>query len=284
VGPEVRAGDQEDGGGPAGQNADDLAEERLALAARVAGERIRLVPRGYGVALTAILVALAGLVGWSVIGTVPSSVHLTGVLVHGDGPQAVPATVAGTVVGVQVKPGDAVRRGQTLATVQASGGGRSPVRASAAGTVLGVVSAPGSAVSPGTSVVSLDPDTGGLTGWLFVRADRGFPVAYGSSVTARLSSGDSVVTVEGSVRRIGGYPVTGAEISRMLGGLPPVFAVPGDGPFRLVTVSMHELTVTGSQRLGLSGTAPSAIPALIPLVADVRTGSVRPIDALLGGS
>jgi hypothetical protein len=118
VGPEVRAGDQEDGGGPAGQNADDLAEERLALAARVAGERIRLVPRGYGVALTAILVALAGLVGWSVIGTVPSSVHLTGVLVHGDGPQAVPATVAGTVVDVQVKPGDAVRRGQTLATVR----------------------------------------------------------------------------------------------------------------------------------------------------------------------
>jgi hypothetical protein len=77
--------------------------------------------------------------------------------------------------------------------------------------------------------------------------------------------------------------MTGSEISRMLGGLPARLAVSGDGPYRLVTVSMRALGVTGSAHLALSGQESSEVPALIPLVADVRTGSVRPIDALVGG-
>jgi hypothetical protein len=262
---------------------DAAADRRLALAARTAGERIRLVPSGYALALSMILVALFGLVSWSVFGTVPSSVHLTGVLVHGDGPSPVPAPAAGTVVSVAVRPGQKVRRGEKVAVVQTASGRHSPVTATAEGTVLGVVSAPGTAVAPGTPVVSVDLSDGGLTGWLFVRADRGYPAAAGSSVTARLSSGDSVVTMDGTVRGIGSYPMTGSEISRMLGGLPARLAVSGDGPYRLVTVSMRALGVTGSAHLALSGQEASEVPALIPLVADVRTGSVRPIDALVGG-
>lgn len=266
----------------AGEPGADM-EERLALAARIAGEQIQLVPRGYVFALSAILLALLGLVGWSVFGSVPSSVRLTGVLVHGDGPRPVPAPAAGTVVSVAVQPGEAVKRGQAVASVQTPSGGRSPVTAPADGTVLGVVSAPGTAVSPGTPVVSLDLTGGGLTGWLFVKADKGYPAPAGSPVTARLSSGDSVVTVDGTVRGVGGYPMTGAEISRLLGGLPARLAVPDDGPYRLVAVSIHALGVTGSARLSLDGEQSSRVPALIPLVADVRTGSIRPIDALVGG-
>lgn len=261
------------------------AEERLASAARIAGERMALVPPGLLTALVVVLAALAGLVCWSVLGTVPSTVRLNGVLVHGSGPTPVAAPVAGTVLRVDVAPGDAVRAGQRVAEVATSGGDTRAVLAPAAGNVLGVVSAPGTAVSPGTPVVAVDRGTGGLTAWMFLDSDRGFPVAVGAKVTAQLSSSHSAVSVRGKVGAVGRYPVTAAEVSRMLGGLPAALAVSGPGPFRLVTVALHDATVAGAARIGLDeGGVSAQLPALVPVVAQVRTGSVHPVDALTGGS
>lgn len=270
-------------GGVPERTEEERAARRLALAARTAGERMTLVPRGYLAALLVILLAAAGLVGWSVLGSVPTSAHLTGIVVHGSGPVPVPAPSSGTVAELTVHPGDQVESGQTVATVATPGGKRLPVRSPKSGVVLGIAAGPGDAVSTGSPIVSLDPGTPALTGWLFLPADQGFPVGVGSPVTARLTSAQSLITTNGRVSAVGAYPVTLDEISRMLGGLPAELAVSGAGPYRLVTVSLTGLGVTGALQVDLDGAAAARLPALIPLVADVETGSVRPIDALLGG-
>ncbi|MFI0937498.1 HlyD family efflux transporter periplasmic adaptor subunit [Streptomyces sp. NPDC021020] len=265
--------------------AEARAQERLASAARIAGERMALAPPGFLIALALVLAVVAGLVSWAAVGTVQSTVRLEGVLVHGDGPRPVASSVAGTVLSVAVAPGDAVRAGQQVAEVALAGGGTRAVRAPAAGNVLGIAAAPGTVLSPGTPVVALDSGAGGLRAWMFLGSDRGFPVAQGAAVSAQLSSDRSAVSVSGEVRSVGSYPITSADVSRMLGGLPASLAVRGQGPFRLVTVDLHAAQVAGAARILLdTGDVASQLPALVPVVARVRTGSVHPLDVLTGGS
>ncbi|WP_202232589.1 HlyD family efflux transporter periplasmic adaptor subunit [Actinacidiphila reveromycinica] len=270
----------------AGQEAaaEARAQERLASAARIAGQRMTLVPPGLLTALAVVLAAVAGLVSWAAIGTVQSTVRLEGVLVHGSGPRPVASPVTGTVLSVDVAPGDAVRSGQRVGQVAVAGGGTRAVLAPVDGSVLGIVSAPGTAVSPGTPVVSVDSGSGGLRAWMFLGSDRGFPVTEGAAVSAQLSSDQSAVSVSGEVGSVGRYPVTAAEVSRMLGGLSASLAVSGHGPYRLVTVDLHDALVAGAARIGLgSGDVASQLPALVPVIARVRTGSVHPLDELTGG-
>lgn len=267
-----------------GQDAQaEAAEQRLTVAARASGERMSLVPGAYAFALLLVLAAALGLVAWSVLGTVGVTVRLTGVIVHGSGPVTVASPVDGSIAQLTVQPGAAVTVGQVVGTVRGTVG-VVPIKAPATGHVIDVLAPPGSQVTASSPVMSVDSTSTDLTGLTFEPESEGFGVSVGERLTAQTSSSGSAVTVSGTVAAVGSYPLTAAEISRMLGGLPATMAVSGPGPWRLVTVRISTVGITGTARLRLTGTMSAGIPGLISLLATVQTAQVRPVNMLFGGS
>lgn len=222
----------------------DIVRERL-------DEPVVLVPGRIRVLLVAVLIAIAGTVGWLVAGSWPRHLDLPGVLAHGAGPVPVAVQRGGIVTELDVTAGQTVAAGQPLGTV-----GKEVVRAPARGVVVEVAATPGGVLRTGAPLVTLDRTGDRATGYLLVtdrndlsrlavgrRVDFGVP---GGAVTGRIGGIEALPADASSLRSRWGVPLAGLPRSGT-----PVWVL----PVRLPT----------GTRVALGGTdARVTLPALRP--------------------
>lgn len=243
-------------------------------------EPVAIVPRRLRLGLLGLAVGLAAALTWGFAGSVPRSMTLDGLILHGQGLELARSAGAGTVVRIDVAPGLHVTAGQRVAAVlpavlpatnraSATRAATSAVVAPVTGVVVATSAAPGSRIAAGAPVVAIDPTGRDAGAELFVTSR--------SDVT-RLAVGRPVVLecdgtpLLGRISSVAAYPQSGARLAADLvapvPGLPPAVA-----PVWLVRVTLD----AGSRA------AAASAPALTPIRAGVRLPAVRPYRVVFGG-
>lgn len=229
---------------------------------------VRVIGSRLGSALVALLLAVGAGGAWVGWGSLPNTLSLHGVLAHGPAPVLARADVAGTVLDLRVRPGDAVTRGQLLAILRTPvPGGTAEVRAPADGTVAAVLAPLGGPLTAGAALLTLDPAGEPATLRLYTGSARDLArLRLGQSVSLPLPSG----TVRARITAVDPYP---ARADSLDGVLPLGGNDLGAGADPVWTIT------------AMPEAASAAIPATYgPVSVDVSVdlGSRRPYQVILG--
>ncbi len=241
-------------------------------------------------ALTAIAVAVAAVIVWSVTATVPQQVSVRGVVAAGDLLRVVPASASGSVT-YNVQSGDTVTAGSIIATIQpfptpnAPNAPNAPVDinliAPVAGTVQTIFLSQGSGVEQGTAVLSLLQPLTEATGVLvktFVPANLAVRFTVGDTaqvLITNVQTGQSEGATA-TIEAIDDVPSTLAGIATATGSLEIAqqFASSSEGvPYRVVLRITDDISTTQQTAL-----QPGELLEIIHTYANPR-----PIQILFGG-
>ena len=246
-----------------------LTPERPAATGNAVDERLEepvaLVSRRVALGLSGLALLLAAAGAWGYAGSVPRSLTLSGLLLHGSGLDVSRAPEAGALLSVKVGVGQRVSTGQSVATIQTTSG-PVPINATNDGVVAGIVAVPGTMLAAGSAVTVIDPTDEAPTAELFVTARNDLD---------RLAAGQRVVVgfdgtaLTGQITAIAAYPESSAQLAATLA--EPVPGLPSAG------------TAVWTVRVSLAA-APAAetFAALTPVQAEVELPSARPYQIVFG--
>jgi hypothetical protein len=257
-----------------------IHDSRISIGAELDDMIAVVTPRRWLPVLVLVLVAIAGSV-WATQATLPSTVAMSGILVHGYGPQAAVAAAPGTLVEFAVRPGRLVDSGDAVATVRDYAGQYLQSHSPIWGRVVSLLAAPGQHVDAASPLVAIDAIDQPLRAVFFVPYREGVPVHAGLPVRIRLTSQHSAISSNGVVATVSRYPSTPSDLRNRFAGLPIETLTPESGPWRLVDVEVRSIGFTGSGQLALESLRSDAIPSLISVFADVTVAEPHPIDILL---
>jgi len=239
-------------------------------------------PRGW---LT--LLGLGILVGtifvWSISGSIPSTIHVHGILLHGDAVQLINAPQAGRVSRVVVRAGDDIRSDQLIAVVT-SDNQNVEIRSANAGRVLELRVSEGSFVQTGTVLVSFEATQDDLGAVLYLPAIDGKKVQPGMEVQIAPStiSQEEYGVLLGRVKSVGDYPATAQGMFRVLGSNELVQELSSQGGSLEVRIDFTKAsTPTGYQWSSPSG-PPMTIQGGTFCDATIILGQLHPINLVLG--
>jgi multidrug efflux pump subunit AcrA (membrane-fusion protein) len=238
-------------------------------------------------ALTAIAVALAAVIVWSVTATVPQQVSVRGVVAAGDLLRVVPASASGSVI-YNVQSGDTVTAGFVVATIQpfpTADTSNAPVgidlTAPVAGTVQTIFLSQGSGVEQGAEVLSLLQPLTQASGVLvktFVPANIAVRFTVGETaqvLITNVETGQSE-SAAATIEAIDDVPSTLAGITTATGSseIAQQFASSSAGvPYRVVLRITDDIATTQQTAL-----QPGELLEIIHTYANPR-----PIEILFGG-
>lgn len=182
--------------------------------------RLASAPAWLMTAVLAVIVAVA--VTWATFGTVNTTVGAPGVLTHADGVSTLDATTSGQVAQLWVPPGELVRSGDRLYSVQGTDGRIHTVNAPWDAYVVSTTVAVGQLVEPGTPVADLERVSGTsdpLEAVVFVPAADAPAIQPGKEVALIAASVPSAVfgTLRGTVTSVGRFPETVQSLHAFLG-------------------------------------------------------------------
>ena len=183
--------------------------DRLDLAAAVTDAK------GW-VVIVAALVAALTLVVWSVVGRIPQSVTVSGMLVRAGAETTAHAPTGGVVSTSAVGPGDTVQTGDPLVTLVGDDGSAVQVESPARGTVQEVAVRPGATVDAGAVVASIldTRATGHLRAVTYVEAPTAAELSGAQDVTVLPATVDPTVhgSLEGDVAFVATLPASHASM------------------------------------------------------------------------
>lgn len=192
-----------------------------------------------------LLVGLALLLGggllWAVFGRAPEVVTGRGMVVPATGFVDVGPEIVGTVMRVDVAPGDTVAAGAPIAAVLTADGTTVTVTTPADGQVTSVLTRPGGTTTPGVALVTLEPAEVPLSVVGFLPAGSAKRVQVGMPAQVAL---DSVPRSEygmlvGTVASVSPLPATSARVATLVGGDPALAEYYlADGPVLEVRVAL----------------------------------------------
>lgn len=250
--------------------AEKKAEEKKTTEAYSSPDRIseyiRITNPGVWSLLIAFLAMVIAVVIWFVVGVIPSTMEIKGVLFPGDGTVTVRAPYDGRIQDMRVKTGDTVFLYEALALIPAqdkidgisalAGSGdaeelnralddymvEAVLRADQAGYVLNTKRT-GDAVKKGDTVVTIAPiddDTNMYQLICYVPADTARRLSAGMEVQACPShlSREEYGYIYGYVESVGAYPVTDSEIEAEVGSKDYVQNIMGKGSMMQVEISL----------------------------------------------
>ena len=110
-------------------------------------------------ALIGVLIIIIAVLVWSVLGTLPTTVTVRGIVSASENAGAYYSDYSGIVTDVSVKEGDKVSEGQTLLTVKGSDGKEHDIKADCAGTVSRITAGSGQMLTVGTEAVRYAPES-----------------------------------------------------------------------------------------------------------------------------
>src|SRR4051812_24435207 len=244
-------------------------------------------------ALIAVLALVAAGLVWSVVGTIPISIRATAVIVRPGGVLGARATIAGRVAALMVKEGDAVRKGQPIATIDRSdqsGASESAPQASvnspADGTVVEVAVDAGEAVTAGLAIatVQVGERAAGLQAVMYVPPTVERTVAPGMPVQIALSGSpaEEYGFLLARVASVSAVPATHVSMMRVLANERLVTDVSRDGaPFAVyATLESDPASASGFRWSSPRGGALSVNGGTIG-AASIITRRQHPIELLI---
>lgn len=245
---------------------------------------VRVASPARWIALAALLAAVAAVLVWAFVATVPTTVRAAGYFLPEGGLQQLTAPVSGTVGDLSLKLGEHVSKGEKLATVSSVQGGTLTLRSPFAGIVAEVDVRDGSYVDQGNGVAQVLPDSSHMVVYAYVPTEQaaGLPPGTVAHVSFGSGVGATYGYAKGSVESASPFPATDTHLRTVL-QIPSVVAqIEALGPVGEVVVSM-----TGSSRTksglawGSGGGPPAALPAGLSASVTFVIGSHHPIDNVL---
>lgn len=201
-------------------------------------------------------ITLVGLVGvvvgalvWGTLGSIPTLMPANGILIRQGGLQQVKAPTGGQLTDLQVKPGDVVKVGQTLATLKAQASATAPLTSPSDGTVVEVSVATNGSVQAGANVITLELTDKPLQAVLLV------PLAEGKKLKPGIKAQINPTTVNaqdhgyliGIVSYVSELPVSQETLLAQINNTPLVQTLLAAGGARLeVVVDLQRDTHTPS--------------------------------------
>lgn len=245
------------------------------------------------IALVITAVAIAWLVAWSFLATIPQYTHGSGALTDIQSEQQVSTPAAGEVLEVFATPGQLINAGAPLfklavtrapSGAPANGSAATPVETTIAMPVTGqvrqIIGIPGSFVSAGDGLAVVAPVNRGTTplyAVVFVSAQESQAFQLGQQLPLQLDVGGSELL--GTVVSVGELPATRAEITEIYSNpdiANRVFEATGGAPIA-VTFNL------GQQPTWVGDPAPyPLVPGMLVSVTQ-ETATPHPINLLLGG-
>lgn len=244
--------------------------------------RITLPRRWIG--LTGLLMIVAGVVAWSAIAAVPTTLSGPGYLLPQGGLRQVQAPSSGTVTALDVGIGQHVVAGQSLGVIATSNGKSVPVLAPETGVVTEADTVVHAFVAAGQRLALVQPVGWPLVVYAYVPTDvaaglrPGVPVqvSFGAGIGARFGYAKGVV---GSVSQ---FPATGERLDFILQDSSVVDSVRKLGPANEIVILMNQSARTASGLVwGSGGGPPGELPAGLPAKVKFVVGSHHPIDNVL---
>lgn len=244
------------------------------------------------VATWALLLFLAAVATWSVLGRLPITVQGPGILLSAP-LKPIPSMASGQVLEVLVRPGDTVREGQIVARLQSVTDfpqtARIDIEAPIAGTVSHVEARRGQVVQVGDALASLSSSESDLKAILYLPVDQGKRVRPGMLARISPSTADEAEYgyVLGRVLTVASYPADHGDMMSVLGNEELVKFFVGDGsiyqsaPIK-VEVGLERDLSTPSGYIWSSGKGPNfGLGAGTVCRANVVVDSNRPIDLVI---
>jgi len=244
------------------------------------------MPRHW-LALATMLAVVAGIIAWSSLATVPTTMTGPGYLLPQGGLQEVDAPVAGTLVTLTVKVGDHVVTGQTIGTIQPTPvAGVAPavvdvVVAGSAGTATEVDDQPGGYIAVGALIVLVDPAAAPLTVYAYLPTAESVTLQAGTParVTFAGGIGSAYGYAKGTVVSVSSYPVSVGRLQDVLHAASLVHRVEAQGSSDEIVVILDPSPTNPSGIAWGSGHGPpGALPRTLPADVELVVGSHRPIS------
>lgn len=200
--------------------------------------------------LLGVFLILAAVILWSILGRIPVTMQVQGILVSSDSTVAVCSETAGTVRSIKTTPGQSVLKGETVASVQTLTGEIRDLVSEQSGIVSAILCAEEETVYAGQELLRLTPDTLGSRLVIFY-----VPAAASSQLRPQMKAliypagidTGKYGHMEGTIEQIGKYPVETGNLWYVLGtdnGIAEQFL--SQGPVTAVLCSVREDTATGS--------------------------------------
>lgn len=235
--------------------------------------------------LLALVAVVLGAILYGFVGTVPTTVSGQGLFIPPGGLVRVDATAAGTVSRVQVRVGETIAKGSSVATISTVQGSQVAIRATLSGTVTEVLIDEGNFVTPGTELVVVKPAGDGITAVVYVPAGQGKAIENGMS--ARLSPAtapsEQYGQILGTVVSVSEFPVSSQRLEFLLQDDILVGQIASLGSVLEVTIAVVQNPGTAS---GIEWTSGEGPPFLVHngtlTTASVILGNEAPARKLFG--
>lgn len=235
-------------------------------------------PRGW-IALGAVGMLLAMVIGWGFLGSIAVTVQGEGVLVRPHGVYPIMSTVfPGRITKVFVLPGQAVKKGDVLARVRGEKDGEEKQLASPiAGRVLALETKEGATVDENAPLLALEAPEQPLVCVLFLHMNDGYRVQKGMDVRIlpTMSQAEQTAFLRGKVTSAARYPASRATLYHSLRSEDWTTKLAGEGPLLEVVVELLPRDATGEavdfQEI-FSGT---------PCNAQITVARQRPIELVV---
>lgn len=252
------------------------------------GEVARKLPvtdRPTWLILIGMVLLIAGGLAWAVFGRAPDAATGPGIVIPEQGFVEVGTALQGTVVSVDVAPGDHVDSGEQVADIRLETGGHTAVRSPIDGTVATVLVRKGGVTDRGTAIVTLEPSGSDPVVVGFLPAGPGKRVQTGMPARVALASAprSQFGTIEGTVQAVSPVPVPPERVVLVVGGnvsLADYFM--GSGPVLEVTIALHKDPTTPSGYAWTTGEGPpTAVSPGTLAEASVVISEAAPAEQIL---
>jgi len=246
-------------------------------------------PRGW-VAVFVVLITAVFIGIWGLLGDIPRTLPVSGVLGYKGGITEIQAPVPGTVVSLIEGDATAVTVGATVGRIEVSPGESVPLVSPVAGRLVARSVRKGTIVAAGTPVLQVEAVGDAqepLEVSLLVDAARVPYIRQGQEVTLAVPgvSPRAFGRLRGTVVAVGQYPLTSAELSSLTGGqgVAPDPSSLGIGPRQVTVRLLRDAAAMSGYAWTSSGGPPVRLTSRTPVNGEIEVGSISPFSMLVGG-
>lgn len=245
---------------------------------------VRVTSPRHWIGLGGLLLLVVGVLLWSTVSVVPTTVSASSTLLPLGGLREVQAPVSGTVSSFPVAVGTHVVAGQAIGTVTVSGRGPATIRAADTGTITEVDTAQRAVVQSGQRLALIEPVGWPLVVYAYAPTQVAARLAVGTPVHVKFGAGVDATYgyARGVVASVSEYAATPERLNFVLRDTASVESVQSLGPTNEVVIPLELAAQTPSGiAWGTGGGPPAPLPAGLPATAVFVVGSHHPIDDVL---
>ncbi len=239
------------------------------------------------ISLSALLLIAAGVVTWSIVAKVPTTVSATGYYLPEGGLRKLAAPVSGTLANVSISDGQHVVAGEQIGSIVLPGNSASSAVALDApetGVIIEASAVPGGYVTSGENLGEILPVGWPLVVYAYVPSEKVAGLLPNTPVQVNFGVGIGATFgfAKGKVLSASQFPVSSSHLTNILQTGSVVHHIESLGPVGEVIIEMDQSSSTPSGLKWGSGNGPPVqLPAGLPAQVTFVVGSHHPIDDVI---